>query len=102
MPKAEEIIARACQAADVFHNLGQANTAAVVRSAYLAALAERVRLAKLAHEETGIGVWQHKVVKNFIATQLVYEDIKNQKTVGLISEDPECPDPLSPSGRPEA
>ena len=101
MPKAEEIIARAWQAADSFHNLGQANTDAIVRSVYLAALAERVRLAKLAHEETGIGVWQHKVIKNVIATQLVYEDIKSQKTMGVISEDPrsgiaEVAQPLGP------
>jgi len=87
MPEAEETIAKALQAADAFRNLGQADTDAVVRGVYLAALGERVRLAKLAHEETGIGVWQHKVIKNVIAAQLVYEDIKGQKTVGLISED---------------
>src|SRR4030042_4889210 len=101
MPKAEEIIAKACQAADAFRSLGQADTDAIVRGVYLAAMAERIRLAKMAHEETGIGVWQHKVVKNVIATQLVYEDIKSQKTVGLISEDPrsgiaEVAQPLGP------
>mgnify|MGYP005853753697 CR=1 FL=1 len=88
MPEADEIIARALRAARDFHHLGQADTDAIVRGVYLAALGERIRLAKMAHEETGIGIWEHKVIKNVIAAQLVYEDIKDQKTVGLISEDP--------------
>jgi acetaldehyde dehydrogenase/alcohol dehydrogenase len=87
MSKAEDVVARAVQAADDYRGLGQKNTDAIVRAAYQAALAERVRLAKMAHEETGIGLWQHKVIKNFIATQLVYEDIKNQRTVGIIAQD---------------
>jgi len=48
-----------------------------------------VNLAKLAHDETGLGKWEDKVVKNVIATRLVYEHIKNLKTVGIISEDRE-------------
>jgi acetaldehyde dehydrogenase / alcohol dehydrogenase len=101
MSKAEEIIDRACQAADAFHKLGQTDTDVIVRAVYLASLAERVRLGKMAHEETGIGVWQHKVIKNFIASQLVYEDIKNQRTVGVIADDPrngvaEVAQPLGP------
>jgi acetaldehyde dehydrogenase/alcohol dehydrogenase len=101
MSKAEDIVARAVQAADDFRSLGQKNTDTIVRAVYLAALAERVRLAKMAHEETGLGLWQHKVIKNFIATQLVYEDIKNQRTVGVIAQDPrsgvaELAQPLGP------
>ena len=87
MSKAEDIVARASQAAESFRNLGPKTTDSIVRAVYLAALGERVKLAKMAHEETGIGLWQHKVVKNFIATQLVYDDIKHQKTVGVISQD---------------
>jgi acetaldehyde dehydrogenase/alcohol dehydrogenase len=88
MSRADEIMERAFQAAAAFRAFSQEETDSVVRAVYLTALAERVRLARLAHEETGIGVWQHKVIKNVIAAQLVYEDIKNQKTVGVISEDP--------------
>lgn len=101
MSKAEDIVARAVEAAEAFRHLGQKNTDSIIRAVYLAALAERVRLAKMAHEETGFGLWQHKVIKNFIATQLVYEDIKNQKTVGVIAFDPrsgvsEIAQPLGP------
>jgi acetaldehyde dehydrogenase/alcohol dehydrogenase len=84
---AQQIMARAVAAAAAFRKLDQARTDRIVRSIYLATLEARVRLARLAHEETGMGVWQHKVIKNVIAAQLVYEDIKEQKTVGVISVD---------------
>jgi acetaldehyde dehydrogenase/alcohol dehydrogenase len=87
MSQAGAIIQKAVRAAEESHNLTQGDTDAVVRAVYLAALAARVRLARLAQEETGIGVWQHKVIKNAIAAQLVYEDIKNQRTVGVVFKD---------------
>lgn len=87
MPTTDEIIAKARQAADQFRELDQRKTDAIVRNVYLAAMNARVRLAKLAAEETALGVWQHKVIKNVIASQLVYEHIRHQKTVGVISED---------------
>jgi len=68
---------------------------------FLAGFSERIRLAKLAREETGMGIWQHKVIKNVVGTQLVYDDIRDEKTVGVISEDPvrgivEIAQPLGP------
>lgn len=86
MSRAQEIIRRASAAAAAFRALDQKQTDAVVRAVYLAALDHRVELARMAHEETGLGVWQDKVVKNVIATQLVYEDIKNLRTVGVVSD----------------
>ncbi|MBM4063075.1 MAG: aldehyde dehydrogenase family protein [Planctomycetes bacterium] len=88
MSQATEILNRARAAAEAFRALDQTRVDAIVRAAFLAAMDQRVALAKQAHEETGIGVWQHKVVKNVIAAQLVYEDIKDQRTVGVIAEDP--------------
>ncbi|MBA4311366.1 MAG: hypothetical protein C0417_01930 [Chlorobiaceae bacterium] len=87
MPSSDEIITRARHAAREFKLLDQKKTDAIVRAVYLAAMANRVRLAKMAFEETQLGIWEHKVIKNVIASQLVYEHIKNQKTVGVISED---------------
>ncbi|MBI5867389.1 MAG: aldehyde dehydrogenase family protein [candidate division Zixibacteria bacterium] len=88
MARVAEIIQRATTAAAEFRKLDQKQTDAIVRAAYLAALNHRVDLAQMACEETGLGVWKDKVVKNVIATQLVYEDIKDQRTVGVISVDP--------------
>jgi len=45
--------------------------------------------AKLAVEETGMGKWEDKVEKNLLSTQYIYEDIKNLKTVGVISNNKE-------------
>ena len=83
----ESIMTRAANAAGVFSQLDQAATDRIVRAVYEAAMRHRVRLAKMAHDETGIGVWEHKVLKNMVAAHLVYEDIKDEKTVGVISED---------------
>jgi acetaldehyde dehydrogenase/alcohol dehydrogenase len=80
---------RALIAAAVFSQLDQEQTDRIVRAVYEAAFNERVRLARLAAEETGLGVWRDKVIKNAVATQYVYEDIRDLKTVGVISEDKE-------------
>ncbi len=99
--KADDVLNRAILAAAEFQQFDQAQTYHIVEAVYKAGLNARVKLAKMAVEETGIGIWQHKVWKNVIATQLVYESIKNEKTVGAISNDPntgitEIAQPLGP------
>lgn len=47
------------------------------------------KLAKMAHEETGFGLWQDKVVKNVFASKMVYEGIKDIKTIGIIGDEKE-------------
>ncbi|MFI5251272.1 MAG: aldehyde dehydrogenase family protein [Bacteroidota bacterium] len=88
MANPDEMIRRAKKAARAFRELDQKQTDRIVRSVFLAAMKNRIPLAKMAAEETGLGVWQHKVIKNIIASQLVYEHISPHKTVGIISEDP--------------
>jgi acetaldehyde dehydrogenase/alcohol dehydrogenase len=83
----DRIMQNAVAAAGVFSQFSQERVDRIVRAVYEAAFNSRVRLAKMAVEETGIGRWQDKVVKNVVATQLVYEDIKSVKTVGVIGED---------------
>lgn len=85
----EKTIQRANQAAAVFTQLDQKHTDRIIRSIFEEGLNNRVRLAKMAYEETGLGIFEDKVLKNVLATQVVYEDIKNEKTVGVISEDHE-------------
>jgi acetaldehyde dehydrogenase / alcohol dehydrogenase len=79
---------RANAAAAVFSQFTQRQTDRVVRAVYQAAFNHRVGLARLACEETGLGKWQDKVIKNVVASQFVYDDIKDLKTVGIISDDP--------------
>ena len=45
-------------------------------------------LAKLAVEETGFGKWEDKVLKNTLAGPMLYDSIKDMKTIGVIHEDP--------------
>jgi acetaldehyde dehydrogenase/alcohol dehydrogenase len=87
MANIDEIIRRAQEAAAAFRDLDQPKTDRIVRAVYLTAMDNRVRLAAMAAEETGMGFGPHKVIKNVVASQLVYEHIKNHKTVGVISED---------------
>lgn len=99
--RADEVLERATLAAAVFHQLDQAGTDRIVESVARAGFDARVRLAKMAREETGLGVWQDKVTKNVLATQMVYEDIRREKTVGILSDDPrsgitEIAQPLGP------
>ncbi|MGE5357524.1 MAG: aldehyde dehydrogenase family protein, partial [Bacteroidales bacterium] len=81
------VMEKAVLAAGVFHQLDQAHTDRIVKAVYETGFANRVRLAKMAVEETGMGRWQDKVTKNVVATHYVYEDIKDLKTVGVISHD---------------
>ena len=85
----DEIIQNATMAAAEYSQLNQEQTDKIVKSVFEAAFNKRVMLAKMAQTETNIGIWEHKVLKNVVASQLVYEDIKNLKTVGIISEDDE-------------
>jgi acetaldehyde dehydrogenase / alcohol dehydrogenase len=78
---------RAGGAAAVFSQFTQPQTDRIVKAVYEAAFAHRVRLARMAEEETGLGKWRDKVIKNVVASQLVYEDIKDLKTVGVVHED---------------
>ncbi|MGR8935347.1 MAG: aldehyde dehydrogenase family protein [Gammaproteobacteria bacterium] len=87
LKQADEILHRAAMAAGVFEMYDQQQTDSIVKAVYEAGFNNRVKLAKMAYEETGLGVWEHKVLKNVLATQLVYENIAHEKTVGIIAED---------------
>jgi len=84
--KAEELLEKASFAAAEFQQFDQEQTDRIVEKVFKAGFNNRVKLAKMAHEETGLGNWQHKVMKNVTATLMVYENIKNEKTVGVISQ----------------
>jgi acetaldehyde dehydrogenase (acetylating) len=70
----------------VYQEYEQAAVDRVVEAVAKAAAAEAEPLAKLAHEETGFGKWEDKVLKNLFASQNVFEYIRDLKTVGIINE----------------
>ena len=53
----------------------------------MAANKERFSLAKMAVEETGMGVLEDKVIKNHYAAEYIYNAYKDTKTCGVIEED---------------
>ena len=55
--------------------------------AAMAANKARIPLAKMAVEETGMGVMEDKVIKNHYASEYIYHAYRNTKTVGLIEQD---------------
>ncbi|MEH7505504.1 aldehyde dehydrogenase family protein [Neobacillus drentensis] len=60
----------------------------IVKRVAEAAFAKSLELAQMAVEETRMGVVEHKRMKNEVGSQAVYESIKDEKTVGIINEDP--------------
>jgi acetaldehyde dehydrogenase/alcohol dehydrogenase len=83
------ILFKAKTAAAIFSQYDQDHVDRIVKAVYRVAFDNRIKLAKMAVEETGLGRFEDKVMKNVIASQMVYYDIRNQKTAGIISEDEE-------------
>lgn len=61
----------------------------IVKAIAEASAANAEKLAKMAVEETGFGIWQDKVIKNIFGSTYIYDYIKDLKTVGIIAEDKE-------------
>jgi acetaldehyde dehydrogenase (acetylating) len=84
--EARDLVSRAVKAQGAYQEYDQAAVDQVVAAVAKALAMEAEPLAKLAHEETGFGKWEDKVVKNLFAARNVYEYIKDLKTVGIINE----------------
>jgi acetaldehyde dehydrogenase/alcohol dehydrogenase len=83
----DRVLEQARAAAAVFSQLSQEQVDRIVKAACDAALDNRVRLARMAYEETGMGKWEDKVVKNVVGSLYVYDSIRHEKTVGIIAND---------------
>ena len=85
----DDFVARAAAAADKFRGLDQEAVDGIVWAMVAAGLEHAVELAGLAMEETGFGVFEDKVVKNYIATEFLYDYLKDKRSVGVIESDHE-------------
>lgn len=81
------LLAKAKEAQKKLAVLTQSQINDITKAVCEATYKERVRLAKLAHEETGFGKWEDKVLKNAFASKQVYAHMKDMKTVGVINDD---------------
>ncbi|TQQ83185.1 bifunctional acetaldehyde-CoA/alcohol dehydrogenase [Peptacetobacter hominis] len=70
-----------------FAKMNQEQVDKIFKAAAVAANQARIPLAKMAHEETGMGVVEDKVIKNHFASEYIYNAYKNEKTCGVIEKD---------------
>ena len=70
-----------------FATFSQEQVDEIFRQAALAANHNRIKLAKMAVEETGMGIVEDKVIKNNFAAEYIYNQYKNMKTCGVLEED---------------
>ncbi|CQD20628.1 bifunctional acetaldehyde-CoA/alcohol dehydrogenase [Mycobacterium europaeum] len=85
----DAIVGRAATAARAFRNLDQQQVDAIVEAMVRAGVRAAGELASVAIEETGFGVFEDKVVKNYVATEFLHDYLRGKKSVGVIDEDVE-------------
>ena len=83
----EEAIARVRAAQRKFAAYTQEQVDRIFLAAATAANAQRIPLARMAVEETGMGVLEDKVIKNHYAAEYIYNKYKDEKTCGVVEED---------------
>ncbi len=83
----EELIQRVKTAQEKYATFSQEQVDLIFKKAALAANAARIPLAKLASQETQMGVIEDKVIKNHFASEIIYNKYKQEKTCGIIEED---------------
>ena len=75
------------EAQKIFATYTQEQVDKIFFEAAKAANQQRIPLAKMAVEETGMGVVEDKVIKNNYAAEYIYNAYKNTKTCGVLEED---------------
>ena len=84
-----DLVEKAKKASKEYMKLNQEQVDKIVKAMSMAGLEHHMELAKLAVEETGRGIYEDKIIKNMFATDYIYNNIKNEKTVGIIEENVE-------------
>jgi acetaldehyde dehydrogenase / alcohol dehydrogenase len=82
-------VERAHAAAEQFRSLGQEEVDRIVWAMVVAGLENAIELAEMAMAETGFGVLEDKVIKNYIATEFLFDYLRDKRSVGVIDEDVE-------------
>ena len=83
----EKMLARVREAQKIYASYTQEQVDKIFRAAAMAANLQRIPLAKMAVEETGMGVVEDKVIKNHYAAEYIYNAYKDTKTCGVVEED---------------
>ena len=81
-------IANVRKAENEFAKFSQEKVDEIFKAAAIAANSVRIPLAKMAVEETGMGVVEDKIIKNHYAAEYIYNKYRNEKTCGVVEDDP--------------
>ncbi len=87
--EARDLVARAAAAQSAFARASQEQVDAVVRAVGSACSRNAERLARLAVDETAMGVYEHKIIKNRFSSEILLDYILPLRTVGILREDRE-------------
>ena len=82
-----DMLIRVREAQKTFATYSQEQVDAIFKAAAIAANQARIPLAKMAVEETGMGIVEDKVIKNHYAAEYIYNKYKDTPTCGVIEED---------------
>ncbi len=82
----DELVKKANVAMEEMLKLDQEKIDKIVQSMAKAGLDKHMELAKMAVDETNMGIFEDKVTKNIFATEYIYNSIKYEKTVGVVEE----------------
>ena len=83
------LLKRVRKAQEKFSHYSQEEVDRIFRAAATAANRARIPLAKMAVEETGMGVVEDKIMKNHYASEYIYNKYRDSKTCGVIYENKE-------------
>ena len=84
-----DLLERVKKAQKEYEEYSQEQVDRIFKAAATAADKMRIPLARMAVEDTGMGVLEDKIIKNHFASEYIYNKHKNAKTCGIISEDKE-------------
>jgi acetaldehyde dehydrogenase / alcohol dehydrogenase len=87
MAEIDAVVERAADAATAYRRLDQDEVDRIVWAMTVAGLEAATDLALVAIEETHFGVLEDKVIKNYVATEFLYDYLKDKRTVGIIESD---------------
>ena len=85
----DAVVDAAASAAREFRTFDQEQVDAIVEAMVRAGLRAAAELAAVAIDETGFGVFEDKVVKNYVATEFLHDYLRDKRSVGVIDEDVE-------------
>src|SRR5579862_1112335 len=85
----EELVRQGKSAAASFIRSSQQDVDRITKAIVLAGLEQAQYLARLAIEETNLGLLEDKAIKNMVATEFVYNYVRDKRSVGVIREFPE-------------